>query len=190
MSRWAVATSDQGPVYLGYRVGHIKNDGRAFRAIIYNKAAMVLHMLRRLLGDEAFFGGLRRFYDTWRFKKAGTDDLRRTMEEESGASLTRFFDRWVLGDALPQVTVAYRVEGSGDAQEVVVELEQSGEVYDLPVTVTVDSGVNSTVNVLVKMTERRALVRVPFKGTLRRVDANRDQAALGTFTVKPASSGA
>lgn len=190
MQGWATENSDQGPIYLGYRIGHVKGDPRLYRAVVYDKGAMVLHMLRRLLGDEAFFGGLRRFYDTWRFKKAGTDDLRRTMEEESGASLTRFFDRWVLGDGLPQVTVAYRVERNGDAQEAVVELEQAGEVYDLPVTVTVDSGVNSTVNVLVKMTERRAVVRVPFKGTLRRVDANRDQAALGTFTVKPASSGA
>ena len=55
MSRWAVATSDQGPVYLGYRLGHIKNDGRILRAVVYNKGAMVLHMLRRLVGDDVFF---------------------------------------------------------------------------------------------------------------------------------------
>ena len=70
MRRWAMNESDQGPVYLGYRVGHIKSDGRAFRAIIYNKGAMVLHMLRRLVGDEAFFSGLRRFYADSRFSKA------------------------------------------------------------------------------------------------------------------------
>jgi aminopeptidase N len=29
---------------------------------------MVLHMLRRLVGDEAFFGGLRAFYQEWRFR--------------------------------------------------------------------------------------------------------------------------
>ena len=54
------AVADQGPVYLGYRLGHIKDDGRVFRALVYNKGAMVLHMLRRLVGDEAFFSGLRR----------------------------------------------------------------------------------------------------------------------------------
>ena len=58
---WAIDQSAQGPVYLGYRLGHIKGDGRVFRALVYNKGAMVLHMLRRLVGDEVFFGGLRRF---------------------------------------------------------------------------------------------------------------------------------
>ena len=45
----------KGPVYLGYRLGHIKGESRVFRALVYNKGAAVLHMLRRLIGDEAFF---------------------------------------------------------------------------------------------------------------------------------------
>ena len=60
MRRWAIEQSPQGPVYLGYRLGHIKAEGRVFRALVYNKGAMVLHMLRRLIGDEKFFAGLRR----------------------------------------------------------------------------------------------------------------------------------
>ena len=40
-----------------------------FRAVVYNKGAVVLHMLRRLVGDEAFFRGVRRFYDDWRFQQ-------------------------------------------------------------------------------------------------------------------------
>jgi hypothetical protein len=190
MQSWATTESDQGPIYLGYRIGHVKSDSRLYRAVVYDKGAIVLHMLRRLVGDEAFFAGIRRFYDTWRFKKAGTDDLRRAMEEESGGPLARFFDQWVLGDGLPQVSVSSRVEEHSGAQEVVVEFEQTGDVYDVPVTVTIESGTSSVVDVLVKLTDRRAAVRVPFKGTLRRVDVNRDQAALGTFTVRPAPSGA
>ena len=57
MRRTAIAQSTQGPIYLGYRLGHIRADERVFRSIIYNKAAMVLHMLRQLVGDEAFFAG-------------------------------------------------------------------------------------------------------------------------------------
>ncbi len=190
MQTWATTESNQGPIYLGYRIGHVKSDSRLYRAVVYDKGAMVLHMLRRLVGDDAFFGGIRRFYDTWRFKKAGTDDLRRAMEEESGASLTRFFDQWVLGDGMPQVTVSSRIEEHGGAQEAVIEFEQTGDVYDVPVTVTVESGTSSAVDVLVKLTDRRAMVRVPFKGSLRRVDVNRDQAALGAFIVRGTPSGA
>ena len=55
MRRWAIDQSDQGPVYLGYRLGHIRNDGRIFRALVYNKGALTLHMLRKLIGDDVFF---------------------------------------------------------------------------------------------------------------------------------------
>ena len=46
---------------------------------------MVLHMLRRLMGDDAFFAGLRDFYVTLRYKKAGTDDFRVAMEKAVAA---------------------------------------------------------------------------------------------------------
>ena len=55
MRKWSLDESAQGPVYFGYRVGHIRADSRAFRAIVYDKGAIVLHMLRRLVGDDAFF---------------------------------------------------------------------------------------------------------------------------------------
>ena len=64
-----------------------------FRSIVYNKAAMVLHMLRQLIGDEAFFKGVRTFYDASEFKKAGTGDFQAVMEKVSGRSLGRFFRR-------------------------------------------------------------------------------------------------
>ena len=101
--RWSLSQSDQGPVHLGYRLGHIKGDLRVYRALVYNKGAGVLHMLRRLLGDEAFFAGLRRFYDDRRFQKAGTDDLERALEAESGRTLDRFFERWIYGTQIPRI---------------------------------------------------------------------------------------
>ena len=89
MARWTLDKSDQGSVYLGYRLGHIKGDSRVFRALVYNKGGLVLHMLRRLIGDEAFFNGVKRFYMTWRFKKAGTEDLKAAFEAEAHRSQER-----------------------------------------------------------------------------------------------------
>ncbi len=121
--RWAIEDSDQGPVYLGYRLGHIKGESRVFRALVYNKGAAVLHMLRRLMGDEAFFSGLKRFYADNRFKKAGTDDLRVAMQAASGRDLTRFFERWIYDNGIPRLRYSTAVEGS----ELIVRFEQSGE---------------------------------------------------------------
>src|SRR4029078_9318473 len=108
MRKWDIDASDQGPVYLGYRLGHIRNEGRVHRALVYNKAGAVLHMLRRFIGDEVFFNGIRRFYSESRYRKAETDDLRLAMEAESGRSLERFFERWIYASALPRVKFSYR----------------------------------------------------------------------------------
>jgi hypothetical protein len=181
MQQWSMDESDQGAVYLGYRIGHFKGDSRLFRAVIYNKGAMVLHMLRRLVGDEAFFAGLRRYYNTWRFAKAGTDDFRRAVEAESGVDLGRFFEQWIYGDAVPQVTFTSRLEPRDGDSEAVLRFEQTGEIFDFAVTVTFEYADNTTTSTLVKVTDRVVETRVPVKGRPRRIDANRDLATVGVF---------
>ena len=171
MRRWAVAQSDQGPVYLGYRLGHIKDESRIFRALVYNKGAMVLHMLRRLLGDDAFFRGLRRFYVADKFVKAGTEDLRRAMEAESGRKLDRFFERWIYASTLPKVRVAWSVEGNALA----VHVEQGAEVFDVPVTLTLQYADRKAVDVVIPVTDRVVDQRIPLDGPLRSVDIARDE---------------
>jgi hypothetical protein len=176
MRRWAMDQSDQGAVYLGYRLGHIKGDSRVFRAIVYNKGAAVLHMLRRWMGDEAFFAGLRRYYTENRYKKAGTDDLRRAMAAEAKRPLDRFFEQWIYGSSLPRVRYTTAIEG----QEVVVRFEQMGEVFDVPVTVSINLG-DRTQDVVVPLTEAVVEQRIPFVGSVRSVNVNDDNAALGHF---------
>ncbi len=181
MQAWALDESDKGPIFLGYRIGHAKGDTRLYRAVVYNKGAMVLHMLRRLVGDDAFFRGLRRFYTTWRFQKAGTDDFRRAMEQECGLDLRRFFEQWVLGETVPQVAFSWRTEERGGVVEVVTRLEQTGEVFDVPVTITLEYEDGSTFNKTVVLTEKTLETRIPATRRLRRVDVNRDRAAVGVF---------
>ena len=177
MRRTALDTSPQGPVYLGYRLGHIKSDSRVFRALVYNKGAIVLHMLRRLIGDEAFFSGLREFYAKWRYHKAGTEDLRAVMEHASGRPLEKFFTQWIYDSAVPTVRFTSRVDGS----QVHLRFEQKGDVYELPTTVTLTYADGTTEDVLVPIAEKVVERSLPLKGRLRAVDVNRDGAVLGIF---------
>jgi hypothetical protein len=110
LRRTSISYDRYGPVWLGYRLGHLQGDSRIFRALVYNKGALVLHMLRRLVGEDAFFRGLRRFYQDSRFKKVGTDDVRKAFEAESGQPLERFFERWIMTAGVPQITVSYAIE--------------------------------------------------------------------------------
>jgi hypothetical protein len=178
LRRWSVNESDQGPVYLGYRLGHIKGDSRVFRALVYDKGAAVLHMLRRLVGDDAFFRGVRRFYTTWRFRKAGTEDLRAILETESQQRLDRFFAGWIYGQRIPEIRFDWQIEGN----EVVLRFDQLGdEVFIVPVTVSLQFADRSTHDELVVVDYKRVDVRLPLTGTLRSIDVNRDEAALAAF---------
>jgi len=174
MRKWAIDQSDQGPVFLGYRLGHIRGESRVFRALVYNKGAAVLHMLRRFVGDEAFFRGVRRFYWTSRFHKAGTDDFRQAMEQESGRPLQRFFDRWIYNATLPRLKIGYRVDGS----DVVLRIDQIGEVFDLPVTITLQYADKKPADVVVRVSEQTVEQRVPLAGVLRGIEMSRDDGTL------------
>jgi hypothetical protein len=170
LTRWTRSESDQGPVYLGYRIGHLDADMRAFRAVIYNKGAIALHMLRELVGDEAFFEGLRGFYGRQRFAKAGTADLRVAMEEASGRSLAAFFEQWIFGQDLPSVDVGW----TADARTLRLTIQQRGPVFQVPLPVTLVYANGTRADVTVPLHEGRAEVELPLAGRLRTVEVNRD----------------
>ncbi|GMV20992.1 MAG: hypothetical protein AMXMBFR57_09410 [Acidimicrobiia bacterium] len=172
----AMDLSKHGPVHLGYRLGHIQGDGRIFRGLVYNKSAVVLHMLRRMIGGDAFDRGIRRFYREHRFSKAGTRDLQAAFEAEAGVSLDRFFARWILGYTLPDARLTWRMDG--DTGYVTVQVEQSGEVFDFPLTVTLqlrDGHPDQTVTMLITSAVHE--VRLPVPAAVRQVDP-RDELTL------------
>jgi aminopeptidase N len=178
--KWAIDDSDQGPIYLGYRLGHIKGESRVFRALLYNKGAGVLHMLRRLIGEQAFSSGLKKFYAENRFKKAGTNDLRLAMEAASGKDLNRFFERWIYDNGIPRLRYSTTVEGN----ELVVRFEQSGDIYDVPVTMAVTYGDGKTAEFVVIVNDAANEARFPLAGTIRSVEANPDGAAIALIDKK------
>jgi len=179
--RWAISDSDQGPISLGYRLGVVKSDVRVFRAVVYNKGAAVLHMLRRLLGDTVFFNSLKRFYSDRRYQKAGTEDLERAFESESGRSLDRFFERWIFGTQIPRI----RYNTTIAPNAVNVKFEQLGDVvFDLPVTVTLTYANGRTADIIVPLTEMVVEKSIPTTEVVRQVQVNRDSAAIAEFEEK------
>ena len=178
---WAMRESAQGPIYLGYRLGHVRNDTRTFRALVYDKGAAVLHMLRRLVGDDTFFLGVRGFYAEWRYRKASSEDLRHAMEAASGRSLERFFERWVYGSSLPRLRFSYRLEAprAGDRERsIVLRVEQTGDLFDVPVTVVLQYADRPSAEVTIAVTDRVTELRVPLAGPLRRVDLGQGDGTL------------
>ncbi|HSN98547.1 MAG TPA: M1 family aminopeptidase, partial [Candidatus Nanopelagicales bacterium] len=78
---------------------------------LYEKGGLVLHLLRRELGDELFWSGLRTYLERHARGVVETRDLRRALEEVSGRSLERFFEQWVFRAGHPEVDVRIEIEG-------------------------------------------------------------------------------
>jgi len=100
------------------------------------------------------------------------------MEAEAGVPLSRFFERWIYNSSLPTARFSWRTGAGGTDDEAVVRIEQEGDIFDFPVTVTVSYQDGSQVDTLVKVTDRVVEQRIPLKGRPLRIDANRDETTV------------
>ncbi len=75
----------------------------------YKKGAYILHMLRWILGDSAFFQGIKDYLNdtTLAYGTALTEDLRTHLEIAGDTSLTEFFNDWYLGQGFPNYTITW-----------------------------------------------------------------------------------
>src|SRR2546421_1382908 len=103
----------------------------------YEKGAWVLHMLRKRLGDDVFFRGLRAYYHAHREANATTEDLRVVVERASGKDLKDFFARWIYGTGHPQYQLQWTSKNAPNAVFLTVTLEQTqaGEPFLDPVPI-------------------------------------------------------
>jgi len=108
----------------------------------YQKGAWVLHMLRSRLGDEAFFRGIRSYYEAHKEATATTEDLRTALEKSSGQNLSGFFRRWIYDSGHPQYELSWDWLPQQKSIKVTVTQAQAGEAFmdPIPVAITTSSG--------------------------------------------------
>jgi len=118
-----ITTSRNGSVYV--QDEKLDNVGRIFSSrLSYNKAAMVIHMLRKKLGDAAFFQGIRNYLndEELAYKYANTDQLQAHLEKASGTNLQEFFSDWIYGEGYPSYDVAWY---QAEKNEVNIKMNQT-----------------------------------------------------------------
>jgi aminopeptidase N len=115
----------------------------------YEKGAWVLHMLRRQLGDDAFFRGLRDYYNAHQSANATSEDLRASLEKASGRDLKEFFARWVYGAGHPRYEMRWALSNNGKELTITVNQLQAGAAFldPIPIEVTADGEkIKETIN--------------------------------------------
>jgi hypothetical protein len=115
----------------------------------YSKGAMLLHMLRWVIGDDDFFKGMKDYLNDPKlhYGFARSSDFISHMEAASGRDLTGFFADWLYGQGYPSYTVD--VAQSDDYRTSVAiyqtQSDLSVKFFELPVPVEFFGGGRDTV---------------------------------------------
>jgi aminopeptidase N len=103
----------------------------------YQKGGWTLHMLRTLVGDSAFFRGIRDYYAAHVDDNAVTDDLMHAVEKRSGTNLRWFFDQWLRRPGYASLTTSWRYDAA--SRRVVLDVQQGTRFapYRFPLAIDV-----------------------------------------------------
>jgi aminopeptidase N len=136
-SRQGYMMSDKEVNMIRYNYQHRED---MFDGFSYNKGGQILHMLRKAVGDEAFFGSLKNYLETNKFKSAEIHHLRLAFEEVTGEDMNWFFNQWFLSRGRPKLKVSQKYNPASAAVELSVEQNQDFKkfpLYKLPVDIDI-----------------------------------------------------
>lgn len=142
-NRWNAARAwfRQKNLYPRPIVRHDFDDSSEFDQNVYDKGGWVLYMLRRQLGEEAFYAGLKHYLEVNRGKNVMTADLIKAIEEATHTNVDQFFDQWVYGAGAPEFETSYTYDAAGKQVAMDVKQTQTVEgrvgVFTVPVDVEI-----------------------------------------------------
>ena len=111
-----------------------------FDAFSYNKGGQILHMLRKYVGDDAFFASLKLYLEKNKFKTAEAHDLRLAFEEITGEDLNWFFNEWYFAKGNPVLSVNKSYDAATKKLSLTVNQEQDFKIsplYRLPIDIDI-----------------------------------------------------
>jgi len=111
-----------------------------FDAFSYNKGGQILHMLRKYVGDEAFFTSLKLYLEKNKFKTAEAHDLRLAFEETTGEDLNWFFNEWYYAKGHPELDIKKSYDAATKKLKLEITQQQDFKVaplYKLPVYIDI-----------------------------------------------------
>jgi aminopeptidase N len=128
----------------------------------YKKGGWTLHMLRGVVGDAAFWEGIRAYYRAHRDGNARTADLRRAMEQAAGRDLGWFFDEWLTRGGLLKVRARWNWDAAAKAVRLEIEQIHPGAPYRMPIEVALQApGAAPPRIATIELAEARQVFTIP-----------------------------
>ena len=112
-----------------------------FQSLVTDKGAMILHMLRWVVGDQKFDQTMRDFYAKFAGKSATVDDFRILAEKDYGDKLTWFFSQWLDSTGAPEFKTKYTIYrlGNNKGFRSVGQIAQDLDLFRMPVELKIDT---------------------------------------------------
>ena len=104
----------------------------------YQKGAWTLHMLRSMIGDTAFWKGIRDYYARFQDRNATTRDFRHAMERASGLELEWFFDQWLRRGGGLLIDWSSHFDAARGALSIRIEQTQAEASYRVQLPIRVE----------------------------------------------------
>jgi aminopeptidase N len=123
----------------------------------YQKGGWVLHMLRRKLGETAYWKGIRNYYAKYDGGNANTDDLRVMLEQASGQNLGHFFKQWIYTAGTPHLSITFSYNIKKTTIDVTIT-QQQGALFAFPLEISA-GGVLHTIAIKDKVTHVQFAVK-------------------------------
>ena len=106
----------------------------------YQKGGWVLHMLRHVVGDRAFFAAIRDYYQRYRDRNAMTADFQQVVEEHSNQKLDWFFDEWIYKAGHPVYDASWHWDDARRELRLNITQKQEQVVFRMPLDVVIKTG--------------------------------------------------
>ncbi|HEY9534867.1 MAG TPA: M1 family metallopeptidase [Mucilaginibacter sp.] len=143
----------------------------------YQKGSWVLHMLRRKLGDGAFWKGLNTYYLKYQGANANTADFRDVMEQISGQNLKPFFHQWLNTPGHPDLAINWIYDQKTRIVDITVDQKQSN-LYTFPLEVDIDGELHT-----IDMTGKSTTVHIAAGKKLPVITVDPNVNLLASYTV-------
>lgn len=125
-----------------------------FNSIIYDKGAWVLHMLRKEIGDDLFWKGIREYEKRFRYSGVITEDFKQVIEEISNRDLSEFFSQWIYGPGHPVFDVSYKYDDAKHSLYFNINQTQGDDLFKVKLPVTIYFRDSSSLSLLLTSINR------------------------------------
>ncbi|MGA2344934.1 MAG: M1 family aminopeptidase, partial [Candidatus Sulfotelmatobacter sp.] len=166
-----------------------------FQSLATDKGAMILHMLRWVLGEDKYNKTMREFSSEFAGKSASMDDFKTIAEKNYGQQLTWFFSQWLDSTGAPEFKVkytTYRLGGAAVEQpkegkektagfRVTGEISQDLDLFRMPVDLRIDTD-GKTENQRIEVVGTTSPFAIETFGRPRRIAVDPDHHVLTNST--------